>query len=414
MSRTANQIFEALAANRSKMRHIQAELKPLTMKLQAGEASAGEIERADNLARGGDKLIAEEKDLQAEFRDLVASGSISGEAGSEPGATDGPVNVGQGAGHLHEWTTAAIKALDGKTLRERGTHSVKVPVVGTILNAWPTDPLRETDADKRPHPTPRRVRFVTDLLATRPIDEDGVSYTRQTARTNNAAAVARHGAKPTSIYELTRVTDRARTIAHLSEPIAIQDLEDNMNLNGFIEDELILGLRLGLDAEVVSGPGTGESMSGLLTVITAEEAFDTDLTSTTRNAVTTLEETEVEPNAFLMSPATWQAIEEVKTTTGAYVLDVNQPVDIPNRRLHGIPVVTSNAMGSSVLLGDFSGARLAVRKDAQIDWATAGTVFDDPEYHDLFDHNQVKARAELRAVLEVTSIPRFLKVATSV
>ena len=412
MTRPLHEIEEELSDGRAKLRSVNEELEPLLAKIKSGSVTDGEKERAANLAKHGEKLTDKYRTLRSEFNTAVIAHSrkVPGEVGD--GATDDYLTL-PNQNRLHAWTKTAIVARDGKTLRERGTHSIHVPVIGPFLNAWPTDPLTDTDADKMPHPTPRRLRFVTDLLSVREVTEDGVSYIRQTARTNNAAAVARHAQKPTSVYELTQIVDRTRTIAHISEPVAIQDLDDNENLDLFIESELVHGLRLGLENEVVNGDGTGESMEGLLTVITATEAFNTDLLETTRNAVTTLEEAEVEPNAWLMSPANWATIEKTKATTGEFIIGDNNPVDLPQRRLHSIPVVTSNAMGTNILLGDFSGARLAVRQNAQIDWATSGAVFDDPEYHDLFDHNQTKARSELRGVLEVTSIPKFLKVATS-
>jgi hypothetical protein len=409
-------------------RRIRADLEPLAGKVGSG-LTAGEQERFENLQKATARLVAEKEALQTEFEDAIkaemAAGTLYGEAGT-PFGTDGyfqpdgtvvPDRFGTGrsstAGRpLHIWSKAVIDELGGRTVRQRGTHSVVVPTVGGFLNAWPTDPLREFDADKTPNPAPRRLRFVTDLLEVRKVTEDGLSYIRQTVRTNNAAAVARHGQKPASIFELARVEDRTRTVAHLSEPIALQDLEDNRQLDGFIVDELVHGLKVGLDAEVVAGDGTGEHMSGFLTVITAEEAFDTDVATTCRRAVTTLEESEVEPQAWVMAPGDWEAIDLLYGVDGIPIVK-GTPVDRAARRLWSLPVLVSNAVtAGTALLGDFSGARLAVRSESRIDWQTAGSVDDGAGgYYDMFDRNETKARAELRAVLEVLSVPKFIKVA---
>ena len=47
-------------------------------------------------------------------------------------------------------------------------------------------------------------------------------YYQQSARVNTATAVADGAVKPTSTLTVTPVTDRARVIAHLSEPTPIR------------------------------------------------------------------------------------------------------------------------------------------------------------------------------------------------
>jgi len=321
------------------------------------------------------------------------------------GGDGAPRSFGGPAGSgLHPWTAAVRKALGDANIRDRGTFSVAVPVSGLEYKAWPTDSVAGEDGDPTPNEMPRRARFAADLLGRRSVDDGQVSYIRQSLRTTAATAVARHAAKPESTYELTRIVDEPRTIAHLSEPVAVQDLEDNAALNQFLTAELLLGLRLGLDAQIVNGDGLGANMDGLFTLITELQAFDTDASTSARKAITTLEDRDVAPNAFLMAPSDWEAID---LSVSAAAVD-QSPIDRAERRLWSVPVVISPAVTPGIaLLGDFSGARIASRSEARLDFATSG---DRGDGTDLFAANEVRARAELRAVLELLSAPRFIRV----
>ena len=84
--------------------------------------------------------------------------------------------------------------------------------------------------------------------------------------------------KPTSIYTVERVDDHTKTIAHLSQPVPRQDLDDAALLARFLDDELTYGLRLAVDAQILSGDGTSDGMTGFLDPGTgiASQAFVTD------------------------------------------------------------------------------------------------------------------------------------------
>jgi hypothetical protein len=329
-------------------------------------------------------------------------------AASDAASGYGPRGIEGTEEPVHAWTQAFLNRLNGKTIRDVGTFSVEVPVSGLSYKAWPTDSIADESPDPTPYEIPRRARFVADLLGARSVDDGTTSYLRQTVRTNLATAVARHAAKPESTYELTRIEDRPRTIAHLSDAIAVQDLEDNVALDGFLRAELIQGLRLGLDTQIVSGDGLGENMEGLFEVITETQTFATDAATSARKALTTLLARDVVPSAFIMTPAGWEAIELDSIASAQHLSQA--PVDRADQRLWSIPVVLSTAAPAGfALLGDFSGARLANRSQARIDVATSGDR-GGTAGEDLFEFNEVRFRAELRSVLEVLSIPKFTQV----
>lgn len=90
------------------------------------------------------------------------------------------------------------------------------------------------------------------------------AYLKQTTRTNSAATVADGATRPTSVYGLTRVEDRLRVVAHLSEPVPKYWLDDAAELRVFIEQDLAYGLDLAVEAQLINGPGTGENARGIL------------------------------------------------------------------------------------------------------------------------------------------------------
>ena len=95
---------------------------------------------------------------------------------------------------------------------------------------------------------------IRDLItATQISGTDRFAFLRQTGRTNRATTVARGALKPSSDYEITRVEDRCRTVAHLSTPIQRQDLDDATTLQEFVSAELVYGLGQAVEDQLLNG-----------------------------------------------------------------------------------------------------------------------------------------------------------------
>jgi HK97 family phage major capsid protein len=261
------------------------------------------------------------------------------------------------------------------------------------------------------------VRTGEPVLALRqliPTVQDNVgrwSYLRQTVRTNNAAVVAPGAKKPTSVFSLERVENRARVIAHLSEPIARQDLSDAPLLTDFVDSELRLGLEAALENQLVNGSGVGENMTGIGNVSGAQvQAWTTDLFTTTRKAVTKLEVLSLNGTGWVLHPDDWERLELLSNNEGDYYLSAGRqtlPIDRAARRLWGIPVAVSTACtGGTGYLVDFAGStELKVREDVALDWSEA--LYDPDRFGagvggSLFEANMIVFRAEMRAGFDVT------------
>ncbi|MEW2082350.1 phage major capsid protein [Streptomyces sp. NPDC005283] len=234
------------------------------------------------------------------------------------------------------------------------------------------------------------------------------SYLKQTVRTNNAAVVAPGAKKPTSVYTLARVDDRVRTIAHLSEPIAKQDLDDVGLLRQFIDQEMRLGLDLALEGEILNGDGTGEHFDGIGHVSGSQaQAFVTDVLTTTRKAVTKLERFGYMAGAaFVMTPDDWESIELLADNENRFYYGGPQTsVDRSARRLWGAPVVvTEAATTGTAYLADWRQMKLQVRQDGVLDWSE--NVYDPDALGSGvgasdFERNMLRFRFEGRFGLEI-------------
>ncbi|SHP85347.1 HK97 family phage prohead protease [Mycobacteroides abscessus subsp. abscessus] len=243
--------------------------------------------------------------------------------------------------------------------------------------------------------TPKaRPQRLIDLLATRkPLSENSFEYLRQTVRTNNAAPVPDGALKPTSILTATPITDRARVIAHLSEPVVIRLLEDHRELERWLHSEMEEGVLDALEQQVISGNGSGENMVGLLTVAgTTPVPFATDKTTTLRKARTALQLLGERPNAVVLNPLDAEDVDLTRWgASGGFLLDGFADTNASSGNVFGgnqiQRVISPSVPAGTAIVGDWEQLRLYVREAVRLQIDTAG---------ELFTHNQVVFRAEGR------------------
>lgn len=249
---------------------------------------------------------------------------------------------------------------------------------------------------------------MSELLAALPVVTQSspvFRYLRQTARTNNAAVVAAGAAKPTSVYGLTPIEGELQVIAHLSEAIDKYALADVGNLQRFVADELLYGLHRALEQQVLNGTGTGQLTGLLQTGGIQTQAFATDLITTTRQAVTKIENIGHTAGTFVLSPADWETLELARTDT-AGSLELGGPVDRAKRTLWGVPIAICNALpAKTALLLDPSA--VAIDTDAKVEVLWSDNVGDD------FSKNQLRARCESRYHVSVYQPLGVVKLTTA-
>lgn len=285
----------------------------------------------------------------------------------------------KGAGY--GWAKSVADSLHEKA----GTIGVKALLSGEVATP-PAVPVSELPG------TPVRL---LDLVPRQPLSEHTFSYLRQTVRTNNAAPVADGVEKPTSVYTFAEIEDRARVIAHLSEPFPIRYLSDHESMVEVLGTQMVAGVWEAIEDLIINGDGvTGDEWEGILAVSgTTPVVFATDVVTTLRKARTALEVKGERVTAVAMNPSDVEALDLIREdgTTGGFLLDGTAYEMIFGAGVRGI---SSTAIPEgTAIVGDWSTLRLRVREDVGTLAATQGGADEDG---DLFDTNRVKLRTEGR------------------
>ena len=314
-----------------------------SMSRPATEAAANEVKRAF----GGL--------TPADFASSSEAGSISTRSGA-----------GWAASAAQTFTKAMPVGADGRKALVSGTIGLPSPISPEVVGI---------------SQVPRRI---LDLLPRRPLEAGipfggGNSFTflRQSVRTNNAGFVADSADKPTSIYTVAEIEDRVRVLAHLSESIPERYFADFASLETFLRSEMQYGIEKALETNVVSGAGTGETLTGILTVAgTTPVAFNDDVLTTSRDAVTALESLGVVPSAFAFNPADAAALDLVREGAGTGQYMLGGPGSAAGMSLWGIPRISSLAVPvGQAILADWTQAEIVVREDAMLAVDRSGEHF---------------------------------------
>ncbi|MCP9209963.1 phage major capsid protein [Streptomyces cucumeris] len=384
-----------IKAKRARLRELIEKARPI---LDGAAAENRELTKSE--AADVKSAMDEARELGAEIRaaeqgtEMRKTLAELGDAIAAPSSRKSEMHPRVKASGGSGWADSVLKAVSGadgfKGILASGTVAVDVPL--------------------EPEPVHQDVPVlaVRQLMPNVQNTTGRFAYLRQNTRTNNAAVVAPGAKKPTSTYQLERIDDRVRTIAHLSEPIAKQDLDDVPLLRPFIDQEMRLGLDLALENEIINGSGSGEHLTGLANVSGSQsQAYTTDVLTTARKAVTKLERYGYIGRAgWLMSPEDWEAFEltqdnEARFYYGGPVAAVNTA----SRRLWGVPVVVSEAAtDGTAYLADFSQMKLQVRQDGVLDWSE--NVYDPNALGtgsgaSDFERNMLRFRFEGRFGLEI-------------
>jgi HK97 family phage major capsid protein len=230
-------------------------------------------------------------------------------------------------------------------------------------------------------------------------------WLKQNVRTNAPSPQVDGSAKSESTYGFTTATDKIRTIAHYTN-VTNQALDDIPNLRSVIDSELTYGLKLKEEAEILSGPGTGEHLNGIITQATAYDTGTYNASGDTK--LDKLRHMKLQarlaglgnypPSAFVVHPADMHTIELIKNqanNVGNYVVGDPMGPAMTFRTLWGLPVVESDSMtAATALCGAFSTAALLIDRMAM-------TIDISLEHSSNFTSNLATIRAEERIGLAV-------------
>lgn len=389
---------EELKARRDE---VSDEIKRLT---NFDQLTVAQRTKAGELSTEFNELDAELTELdRADVAAKVKSGKVAFESGDghRPATTAPSAATGADTPQLPAWavkgrrtagwatSTAAqvVKAVTatGRKAIVSGAYEVDSPVRSDILQL-PAYPQR-----------------VLDLLVNRePLNTGNVfTWLEQSVRTNNAASAPDGTTKPTSVYTFLEKEDRCRVIAHLSENIPTRFLSDFSGLQDFLHAEMLHGLSLEVERQVLNGTGTpgaasqavaaDEDMLGLLnTTGISVQAWNTNLLTTLRKAVTKLELGGQIPTAWALNPNDVEALDLLQDNEARHYYEGPQQQitegvgPIPNTSgspLWSIPVIKSVAVpAGTAILGDWSLLTLVVREDAQLTIDASGTRWEKNQF----------------------------------
>ncbi|HCC58655.1 MAG TPA: phage major capsid protein [Solibacterales bacterium] len=293
-------------------------------------------------------------------------------------------SAGQEIVESSAFTEARADAFRGKTIRINMSgsafpRSVKASITDTALGTQTTGTIALV---RLPGVTglPQQELRIRDLLKVVKLTYgNAYDWIQQSTRTNAASPQVEAAAKSESTYLWNSLSDTVKTIAHYTN-VSRQALDDTDWVRTMIDSELMYGLALKEENEILQGDGTGQHLKGLITQATA---YNTGLNVTADTKLDKLRHAKLQarlaglgtfaPDGMVLNPTDMAAIELIKDETGGankglYV--VGDPKGgTPVKYVWGLPVVESDSIAAGTfLVGAFkTGAMLVDRMEATLE-----------------------------------------------
>jgi HK97 family phage major capsid protein len=221
---------------------------------------------------------------------------------------------------------------------------------------------------------------IRDLMTVRTMTTgNSFDYVKQNGRTSGVSPQVEGTLKGESTYTWTSASDTVKTLAHFVN-VSRQSIDDVPWLQGTINGELMYGLKLKEEAEILSGDGTGQHLNGLLHQATA---YNTGANVSGDQRLDQLRHAKLQarlaglgtfaPDGFVLNPTDMEKIELIKTEEGGAnkgVYIIGDPRQGPViKLLWDLPVVESDSIApGTFLVGSFgTAAELIDRMEAMIE-----------------------------------------------
>ncbi|NUT90876.1 MAG: phage major capsid protein [Saccharothrix sp.] len=315
--------------------------------------------------------------------------------------------------------------VDGEDLTTQLERKDIYTAAGGTLTRFGFGRVEQEPIVQRPYRTDR----VRDLFPVANTNANLIEYMRVLGyldNANNARPVperdgdgptANFGLKPHTSLRLAPAQAPVRTIAHY-ELAHRNTLDDEPQLRSIIDVELLYGLRLVEDDQLLNGDGAGENLLGILntpgiqrypgpglgwgSADTPVQPKDTYVDAV-RRAATRVMLAFYSPTGVVVHPFDWERMETTKDANGNYVVALNVAVGA-EKRIWQMPVVASPAMNQgTALTGAFGlGAKIYDRQQSNIRVAE--------QHADLFIRNAVAILAEQRIGLTVSRPESFVMI----
>lgn len=251
---------------------------------------------------------------------------------------------------------------------------------------------------------PTRPLAIRDLLAKGTTGSNTVTYVRETGFTNNAKDKGEGEAFEYSTLKFAEVETTVKNVGHLLKA-SKNILADAAQLESFINQRMVYGLKEVEDRQLLNGDGTGQNLKGILP---QASAFADPATMQKYTIIDQLRLAALQAalagypaSGIVLNPVDWAKIELEKDENGRMI--IGNPQDGAAPRLWRLPVVETVALAAgSFLAGAFAlGAQVFDREEVGVEVAT--TNVDD------FEKNLVTIKCYERLALAVYRPEAFIK-----
>ena len=257
----------------------------------------------------------------------------------------------------------------------------------------------------------RRNPFILDLVNVGSITSNLWEWVQQANAEGAPAMTAEGAAKAQVDFELVLASAAVRKVTAYIK-VSKEMLDDIPLMESEINQELAERINLTIDAQLLSGDGTGQNLTGILANAVAfvpgsfatgqgNEVVAPINADVLRVAINQISIALFQPNYIVMHPSDVTAMDLAKSVDGHYVLP---PFSTSaNTIVKGIPIIANTGVTEGdYLVGDFSKAGVRFRE---------GLTFDVGYENDDFTKNFVTILAEARLVQRVKSnhYPAFVK-----
>lgn len=243
-----------------------------------------------------------------------------------------------------------------------------------------------------------------DIIPVFPIGQDQFVYMEETTRNHAAAELAEGGDFPESGFAFTERTSPVKKIGD-SVPVTDEQLEDVLQVQGYINGRLTFGVRQRLDSQVLVGDATGSNLRGIKNVagIQTLAAGVDPVPDAFFKAMTKIRLVgRAMPTHHLIHPTDWEGVRLLRTADGVYIW--GSPSEAGPERLWGLPIVQQDADAEGTgYTGSFQPAWIGLHEKRGID-VQVGYVGSQ------FTQGKRTIRADMRAAFAVQRPAAFCEI----
>ena len=254
---------------------------------------------------------------------------------------------------------------------------------------WSPEALREGRVELKPE----RPVTVVNFIPTSPTNQNSVKYMEETTFNNAAVEKAEAAAYPEAALALTEKSQSVQKIA-VFLPVTDEQLEDEEQAEGYVNDRLAFMLQQRLDLQVLRGDGSAPNLLGTNNVTGIQtQAKGTDPTPDAFYKLFRKIRSDgfAEPSVVFVHPNDWESIRLLRTADGVYIW--GSPSEPGPERIWGVRVIqTTAAAQNTATAGDYATySALRVKRGVEMRVSDSHSTY--------FVEGKQAIRADLRAAV---------------